>query len=81
MLASSQSIKYKIDNNGSYIGRLKVSNFIKDIDKYKIPFSDTKKLVIEKVGIGNYDSFDNFIISSLNDYYAKLSSPSDVESK
>ena len=81
MLTSSQSTKYKIDNNDKFIGKLKVSNFIKDISKYKIPFADTKKLVVEKIGIGNYDNFDAFIIQSLNDYYKKLSSPSDVDSK
>ena len=81
MLASNQNIKYKIDNKDKYIGKLKVSTFLKELSKYKIPFSDTKRLVVEKIGIGSYDNFDNFIISSLNDYYSKLSSPSDVESK
>ena len=81
MLASSQSVKYKIDNNGKFLGKLKVSKFIKEISKYKIPFADTKKLVVEKIGVGDYDNFDAFIITSLNDYYKKLSSPSDVESK
>ena len=81
MLAASQSIKYNIDNDGKFIGKLKVSKFIKSINKYKLPFSDTKKLEVIKIGIGDYDDFDNFIISSLNDYYKKLSSPSDVESK
>ena len=81
MLAASQSIKYNIDNDGKFIGKLKVSKFIKSINKYKLPFSDTKKLEVIKIGIGDYDDFDNFIISSLTDYYKKLSSPSDVESK
>ena len=32
MLASSQSVKYKIDNNGKFFGKLKVSKFIKLLD-------------------------------------------------
>ena len=34
MLTSSQSINYKIDNNGKYLGELKISKFLKDISKY-----------------------------------------------
>ena len=81
MLTSSQSIKYKIDNNGKPVGKLKVSKFIKDISKYKVPFEDSKKLVIDKIGVGTYDNFDSFIIESLNDYYKKLTNPSDVDKK
>ena len=81
MLTSSQSIKYKIYNNCKDIGEFKVSNFLNDIKKYKIPFEDSKKLVIDKIGVGTYDNFDAFIIESLNDYYKKLTNPSDVDKK
>ena len=81
MLALSQSIKYKITIEGKSLGTLLVSKFIKDINNYKYPFEDTKKMTLVKIGNGNYDDIDSFIIDSLNDYYKKLSSPSDVDTK
>ena len=81
MIALSQSYKYNLDSNGKKLGTLFISKFIKNIDRYKMPFEDTSKKELIKIGNGNYDNIDNFIIESLNDYYKKLSSPSDVTSK
>lgn len=81
MIALSQSIKYDLDNDGKKIGTLILSKFIKETSRYKIPFEDTPKKTLIKIGNGTYENFDNFIISSLNDYYSKLSNPSDLETK
>ncbi|MBE6161556.1 MAG: hypothetical protein E7158_05020 [Firmicutes bacterium] len=81
MIALSQSLKYNLNSNDKLLGTLLVSKFIKSIDRYKMPFEDTSKKELVKIGNGSYDNFDNFVISSLNDYYSKLSSPSDVETK
>ena len=81
MLALSQSLKYNLKENNKNIGTLVVSKFIKSIDRYKFPFEDTSKKELVKIGNGTYENFDNFVIASLNDYYSKLSNPSDVETK
>ena len=81
MLALSQSYKFELDSNGKKLGTLTISKFLKEVSRYKMPFEDTTKKEIIKIGNGDYDNVDNFIIESLNDYYKKLSSPSDVTSK
>ena len=81
MIALSQSLKYNLKENDKNIGTLLVSKFIKSIDRYKMPFEYVPKKELIKIGNGTYENFDNFVISSLNDYYSKLSSPSDVETK
>ena len=81
MLALSQSYKYDLDSNDKKFGTLIVSKFLKETRRYKMPFEDTPKKELIKIGNGDYDNVDNFIIESLNDYYKKLSSPSDVDSK
>ena len=81
MLALSQCKKYEIDINSKSKGVLLISKFLKDISLYKIPFEDNNKMEIVKIGNGDYDDVDTFIVDSLNDYYKKLSSPSDVETK
>lgn len=81
MLALSQSYKYDLDSNDKKFGTLIVSKFLKETSRYKMPFEDTPKKELIKIGNGDYDNVDNFIIESLNDYYKKLSSPSDVDSK
>lgn len=81
MIAPSQSIKYKLNDDNYYLGKLIVSKFLDDVSKYKIPFNKINKQTLTKVGNGDYANFDNFIISSLNDYYTKLSTPSDLETK
>lgn len=81
MLALSQSRKYEININDKTKGVLLISKFLKDISLYKIPFEETDKLEVLKIGNGDYDDVDTFIVDSLNDYYKKLSSPSDVETK
>ena len=81
MLAASQSIKYDINDDNNYLGKLVISKFVKDRSNYKIPFVKIKKQILTKIGNGDYVDFDSFIISSLNDYYTKLSTPSDLETK
>jgi len=81
MLAASKSIKYDINDDNIYLGKLVISKFVKDISNYKIPFIKIKKQTLTKIGNGDYADFDSFIISSLNDYYTKLSTPSDLETK
>ena len=81
MLALSQSYKYDLDSNDKKLGTLIISKFLKETSRYKMPFEDTPKKELIKIGNGDYDNVDNFIIESLNDYYKKLSSPSDVASK
>ena len=72
MIATSQSIKYTINDNKNCIGKIFVSKFIKNLDSYKIPFIRTEKKDLIKIGIGDYEDFDSFIISSLNDYFNKI---------
>lgn len=82
MILKSQSIEYKLDSNGKDLGTMLVSKNIKDTSVYKYPFmSPNKKLEVVKIGSGNYNDFDSFIIASLNDYFNKLSNPSDLETK
>lgn len=81
MLASSQSIKMNLYEKDTLIGKLKLSKFIKDIKLYKFPFVKTNTKILVKVGTGDYNDFDSFIISSLNDYYNKLSNPTDLDTK
>lgn len=81
MLATSQSKKYTISENQKRIGNVTVSDFIKEGSFYKIPFQEAPKMEVIKIGNGDYSDFDSFIISSLNDYYQKLNTPSDLETK
>ena len=81
MISNSQSRKYKLEENNVNLGTLIVSKFIKNPSFYKMPFTKNKKQTLIKIGNGDYSDFDNFIITSLNDYYTKLSSPSDLETK
>lgn len=81
MISVSQSIKYNLEENGSYLGELTISKFIKKISLYKIPFVKVRKQKIIKIGNGNYKNFDDFIIFSLNDYYAKLNNINDLKKK
>lgn len=49
---------------------LKRANFIQPI------FRNTSPLIIQKVGKKDYHQYDEFIITSLNDYYNRMSSAS-----
>ena len=81
MITISQSIKYNINDNDNYCGRLLISKYIKPKESYKIPFQITPKRTLVKIGIGDYNDFISFVISALNDYYNKLSTPSDLDTK
>lgn len=81
MISASQSIKIKLFEKDNFIGKLKISKFLKNLDIYKIPFEQTGKKTLIKIGSGDYEDFDSFIISSLNDYYAKLNNPTDLDTK
>jgi hypothetical protein len=81
MIATSQSIKIDLKNNDENIGKIIVSKFLKNISMYKIPFVNSGKKTLVKVGTGDYENFDSFIISSLNDYYNNLNNPTDIETK
>jgi len=81
MISISQSIKYNIDENNNYFGKLFVSKFLKAKESYKIPFQKTAKKTLVKIGNGDYNDFVSFVISALNDYYTKLSTPSDLDTK
>ena len=72
MIAISQSVKYNINDGGNLLGQIVVSDFIKSTQKYKVPFIKISKQILVKVGTGDYDDFDSFIVSSLNDYYNKI---------
>ena len=81
MLATSQSTKYEIEINNQRRGTLAVSHFLEDPSFYKIPFEKTDQKTIIKIGQGDYNDFDSFIILSLNDYYKKLNEPNDLKVK
>lgn len=81
MIATSQCIKMDLYEKQNLIGKIKLSKFIKNINSYKLPFEKTNKKTLIKIGTGDYSDFDSFIISSLNDYYNKLSNPTDLDTK
>lgn len=80
MIADSQSIKYELSGE-NLKGIFKVSKFVKSLSDYKFPFNYVDEKTLIKIGSGDYNDFDSFIISSLNDYYNSLSLPTDLDTK
>ncbi len=81
MIFANQCKKYDIKINAEYYGKLQVSNFLNRYAKYRFPFIKNEEGIIVKIGDSNLIRYDEYIIASLNDYYNKLSDPSDLSIK
>lgn len=69
---------YNLIDNGKIIGTVSYNpkfNFALETTR---PFIRCKLRVLEKVGRVNYNMLDNYIVSSLNDYYNKMANIKDV---
>lgn len=74
--------KYKIEENNTSLGILEVNEeLVKNGPFYK-PFAREKNdLQITKIGVRDYGALNKFIITSMNDYYARLMNASGIDRK
>lgn len=73
MFTDSSLKKYMIDENNHSIGNVEVNLEILQKENFIRPFiRENRRMQVTKIGNRDYASLDQYIISSLNDYYNRL---------
>ncbi len=73
MFTDTSFKKYTISEKEKLVGKLEINNELLISSKFLFPFvrENTSKMVI-KIGDRNYEKLNNYIITSMKDYYNRL---------
>lgn len=72
--------KYTVDENNVSVGRVEVNKELLDNEDFVRPFiRENEATEVTKVGNRDYEALDQYIITSLNNYYDRLMSAPDSE--
>lgn len=82
MFTDASLKKYTVDENSVLIGKIEANADILQAENFVEPFIRDKMAVeITKLGNRDYQKLDQYIISSLNDYYNRMMSAEEIEKK
>lgn len=82
MFTDASLKKYTVDENSVLIGKIEANADILQAEDFVEPFIRDKMAVeITKLGNRDYQKLDQYIISSLNDYYNRMMSADEMEKK
>lgn len=82
MFTDASLKKYTVDENSVLVGKIEANADILRAEGFVEPFIRDKMAVeITKLGNRDYQKLDQYIISSLNDYYNRMMSAEEIEKK
>lgn len=82
MFTDASLKKYTVDENSVLIGKIEANADILQAEDFVEPFIRDKMAVeITKLGNRDYQKLDQYIITSLNDYYNRMMSAEEIEKK
>ena len=82
MFTDASLKKYTVDENSVLVGKIEANADILRAEDFVEPFIRDKMAVeITKLGNRDYQKLDQYIITSLNDYYNRMMSAEEIEKK